>query len=118
MKYPLFAIVGALLTACCHAQDVLTLDQAVAMALERNRGLHSSALDIEKAQAKLNANRTRQFPNINLYALGAQQLKSFDFTLTKGVLGTYAGTGPLPSQDVHLSTPLEPTGMFVGRIVQ
>jgi outer membrane protein len=104
--------------ACCQAQETLTLDQAVAMALENNRGLHSSGLEAQKAREKLNANRTRQFPSINFYLLGAQQLQSFDFTLQKGVLGTYSGTGPLPANDVHLKTPLAPTGMFVGRIQQ
>src|SRR5262249_47038090 len=64
------------------------------------------------------ANRTHQFPGISLYALGAQQLRSFDFTLEKGVLGTYSGTGPLPANDVHLKTPLQPTGVFVGRVSQ
>ena len=99
-------------------QPALTLDHAVALALENNRGLQSSALETEKAKDKLNANRTRQFPGISLYALGAQQLQAFDFTLEKGVLGTYSGTGPLPGEDVHLKSPLAPTGMFVARAVQ
>src|ERR1700741_4321915 len=64
----------------CQGQETLTLEQAVAVALENNRGLRSSGLEAEKAQDKLNANRTRQFPNISIYALGAQQLQSFDFT--------------------------------------
>src|SRR5689334_23203078 len=119
MKNLSFTIVAIWVAAgCCHAAEVLTLDQAVAAAIENNRGLRSSALDVQKAQAKLNANRTRQLPNISLYALGAQQLRSFDFTLQKGVLGTYSGTGPLPSEDVHLSSPLQPTGMMLGRVVQ
>ena len=103
---------------CCHGQEILTLDQAVAMALENNRGLRSSALDIRKAQDNLKANRTRQLPSFSLQALGAQQLQSFDFTLQKGVLGYYPGTGPLPGNDVHLKTPLEPTGMIVAKIQQ
>lgn len=102
----------------CWGQQALTLDQAVALALENNRSLQSSALETEKAKDKLKANRTRQFPGISLYALGAQQLQSFDFTLEKGVLGTYSGTGPLPAEDVHLKSPLAPTGMFMLRAVQ
>ena len=104
--------------ACCYGQQTLTLDQALAMAMQNNRGIQSSDLDIRKAEDKVSATRTRQFPGISLYALGAQQLRSFDFTLTKGILGTYQGTGPLPSEDVHLKSPLEPSGMFVGRVVQ
>jgi outer membrane protein TolC len=102
----------------CQAQETLTLDQAVAMALSNNRALRSSAMDIQKAQSKLNSNRTKQFPNISIYALGAQQLQSFDFVLEKGILGNYPGTGPLPDQDVHLKTPQAPTGIVTGRVIQ
>jgi len=113
-------LVTVVVLACANAKadEKLTLDQAVAIALEQNRMLRSSALDAKKAEDKFNANRTRQFPSISLYALGAQQLRSFDFTLEKGVLGTYSGIGALPSQDVHLKSPLEPTGVFIGRVVQ
>ena len=102
----------------CRGQETLTLARAVEMALESNRGLRSSALDAQKAEDKVMANRTRQFPSISFYALGAQQLRSFDFTLEKGVLGTYSGTGPLPAEDVHLKSPLAPTGLMIGRVVQ
>ena len=113
-------IVGATL-ACgtaINAAETLTLEQAVAMALENNRGLQSSVLEAQKAEDNFKATRTRQFPGISLYVLGAQQLQSFDFTLEKGVLGTYTGVGPLPSEDVHLKSPLEPAGVCVGRVVQ
>src|SRR5262249_55488028 len=98
------ALIG-FIAGCGRAQEVLTLDRAVAMAVENNRALHSSSLEAQKAQEKLKSNWTRQFPSINLYALGAQQLQSFDFTLQKGVLGTYSGTGLLPSEYAHLQSP-------------
>ena len=100
------------------AADVLTLDQAVAMAVEHNRSVRNSSLDKQKAEDRLNASRTRQYPSVSLYMLGSQQLRSFDFTLEKGILGNYAGTGPLPAEDVHLSSPLEPNGFFMGKVSQ
>jgi outer membrane protein TolC len=108
----------AIAAATANAADVLTLEQAVAVALENNRGLQSSILDVQKLGNRLGAARTRQFPSISVYMLGAQQLRSFDFTLEKGVLGTYLETGPLPDQDVHLKTPLQPTGLLIGRVSQ
>jgi len=111
------ALMG-LIAGCGRGEEILTLDQAVSMALQNNRALRNSELDAQKAQEKLRSNWTRQFPSINLYALGAQQLQSFDFVLQKGVLGNYPGTGPLPSADVHLKSPLQPTGMIVGRVSQ
>jgi outer membrane protein len=122
---PILELLGKLaiviaIPACVAAApaDWLTLDQAVAMAVEQNRGVRNSALDVQKAQDRLDAARTRQYPSASLYMLGAQQLRSFDFTLEKGVLGTYAGTGPLPSEDVHLSSPMAPTGFVMGKVSQ
>src|SRR6185369_10264154 len=100
------------------AAETLTLDQALALALENNRGLQSSALDIQKAKDRLEATRTRQYPKFSLYMLGAQQLRSFDFNLEKGVLGDYPGTGPLPAEDTHLQSPLAPTGVMTASVSQ
>jgi outer membrane protein TolC len=117
-KHLLLTIAAMATGVVAHAGDPLTLDQAVALALENNRGLQSSLLDGQKAQDRLDAARTRQFPGISVYMLGAQQLRSFDFTLEKGVLGTYQATGPLPEEDVHLKTPLEPTGLLISKVTQ
>ena len=111
-------VLAAAATHLILAGDMLTLDQAVTMALDKNRSLNNSAIDIQKAQDNVQANRTRQFPNFNLNALAAQQLQSFDFTIEKGALGTYAGTGPLPSQDVHLKSPRQPTGLMIAKVSQ
>lgn len=115
-----FAIVLSILAcgATAIAADTLTLDEAVAMALDKNRGVQTSVLDAQKAKEQLAATRTRQFPGISTYMLGSQQLRSFDFTLEKGVLGNYQSTGPLPSEDVHLKTPLAPTGFITARVTQ
>lgn len=88
------------------------------MALDQNRSLRTSSLDVEKAKEKLMAGRTRQFPSFSVYALGAQQLRSFQLTIEKGVLGTYPGTGPLPADDVQLKSPLAPTGTLMMRASQ
>lgn len=116
-KHVLVSIVVMSGAVLCRA-ETLTLEQAISLALGNNRGLRSSALDVEKAQDRLVAARTRQFPNISLYMLGAQQLRSFEFTLEKGVLGSYEGIGSLPAQDVQLTTPLQPTGMMISRVTQ
>lgn len=88
------------------------------MALDHNRSLRTSTLDVEKAKEKLAAGRTRQFPSFSVYALGAQQLRSFALTIEKGVLGNYPGTGPLPAEDVQLKSPLAPTGTLMMRASQ
>jgi outer membrane protein TolC len=114
----LLFILAAITTVITEAADILTLDQAIAMAIENNRTIRGAVLEGEKAADRLRATRTRQLPAFNVYVLGAQQLRSFDFTLEKGVLGTYPQTGPVPDQDVHLKTPLEPTGVVMIKATQ
>lgn len=114
-----FAVFALLVSGpTLRAAEMLTLEQAVALAIEHNRNLQSVTVEVLKAQDRLAATRTKQFPSINLYMLGAQQLRSFDYTLEKGVLGTYEGTGPLPATDTQLKTPLAPTGLIMGRVMQ
>jgi outer membrane protein TolC len=114
----LLFILAALTAVIAEAADILTLDQAIAMAVENNRTIRGAVLEGEKAEDRLQATRTRQLPAFSVYVLGAQQLRSFDFTLEKGVLGTYPQTGPVPDQDVHLKTPLEPTGVVMIKATQ
>lgn len=108
----------SVLAAVSAKAEVLTLDQAVALAVEHNRTLRNTALDLKKAEDRVKATRSRQYPGFNLYALGSQQLQAYDFTLEKGILGTYPGTGPLPDHDVHLKSPLAPTGLMMAKVTQ
>jgi outer membrane protein TolC len=100
------------------AADALTLDQAVQLAVDHNRGLKNASLDIDRAEDQVNAARTRQFPSFSLFVLGAQQLTPVDFTFEKGALGTFDEIGPVPAEDTELSTPLRPTGFVFGRVAQ
>jgi outer membrane protein len=108
----------SVLAAGSAKAEVLTLYQAVALAVEHNRTLRNTALDVKKAEDRVKATRSRQYPGFNLYALGSQQLQAYDFTLEKGILGTYPGTGPLPDHDVHLKSPLAPTGLMMAKVTQ
>lgn len=96
----------------------LQLDQALNLALQNNVDIANAMLDVSKARNRSAAFRTYMFPKNNVYALGSQQLASVGFTIARGTLGSYPGIGPIPSSDVNYSTPLQPTGFFVGRIVQ
>ncbi len=98
--------------------QVLTLDEAIALALHNNRGIKNAALETARVGDRLAALRTKMFPSLNLYVLGAQQLQSFDFTLERGLLGVYPGVGPIPDRDTTIRTPRVPTGIMIGRISQ
>ncbi len=86
---------------------LLTLDDAVALALQNNRLVKNSSLEAQKANFRVNMIRTRQLPHTEFAVLGGELLHSFDFTIPKGSLGTYAGTGPIPSNDAKIHTPAQ-----------
>ena len=98
--------------------EVLTLEQAIAIATRENQQVKVAQLEVERAEEKLAAFRTRRLPAFNLYTLVSQQLTDLDFTFTKGIFGTYPGIGPVPGNDVPIRTPLKPTAIIVGQLQQ
>ena len=107
-----------------NAQDndttshVLTLDQAIAVALKNNREAKNARLEIEKADDKLAAYRTRRLPSFKLSSLVSQPLHSFDTTFEKGVFGTYPGIGPVPFEDTIIPSSTNTTALLHGQVAQ
>lgn len=98
--------------------EVLTLDQAISLALRDNRDVRNAQLGVGKAGDDVDAARTYRLPKIEFSALAGQQLVSPDFTFTKGVLGNYANVGPIPDRDIKMSTPSRPTAILFGQVTQ
>lgn len=96
----------------------LKLEQAIQLAMDHNAEIANAQLDVEKAGDRLAAFHTKMLPSLHFYALGAQQLRPVDFTIQRGQLGDFGSTGPIPSNDVKLSTPLQPTGLLVSKVAQ
>jgi outer membrane protein TolC len=111
-------------TLCVQAQqsgppaEVLTLDQALSLALRDNRDVKNAQLGVGKADDDVAAARTYRLPKFEFNALAGQQLVSPDFTFTKGVLGNYANVGPIPDRDIKMSTPSRPTAILFGQVTQ
>lgn len=107
------ALVGALCQLpCAHAQTsggtILTLDEAISLARSNNRDLKQSRLEIGKQRETLAAAKTHLYPRFDTYVLASQLLTPIDFTIQKGQLGTYSGTGPVPGSNTDLHTPARP----------
>jgi len=98
--------------------EVLTLDQALSLALRDNRDVKNAQLGVGKADDDVAAARTYRLPKFEFNALAGQQLVSPDFTFTKGVLGNYANVGPIPDRDIKMSTPSRPTAILFGQVTQ
>jgi outer membrane protein len=97
---------------------VLTIDDAVATAMKGNRRVQSSILDVSRAAEKTADVKTERLPHFQVYFLGGEALRSIDFTIPQGALGTYQGTGPIPGQTSKISTPQTFTGLVLGQATQ
>lgn len=98
--------------------ELLTLEQAVAMALRDNPRVKNAALDVNRSLEEFAATQTRRLPSFSFEAIGSQQLTPINFTFERGVFGTFPGIGPVPAENTKLSTGLQPTAIFTTRISQ
>jgi len=85
--------------------EIMTVEQAVAVALEGNRTVRNAQLEVSKAEDRLAAARTHRLPSLNFNAFSSLLLQRVDFLFKQGSLGTFPFGTPNPSQDVTISTP-------------
>jgi outer membrane protein len=114
-------IVGWLLASVLAAQDqpdVLTVDQAVKIALANNRTLKIRSLQLDDTKESYLAAKTKRYPSFNTYVFGSQVLAPFSFTVQAGQFGTYAATGPIPATTTYITTPSQFTAYVVGTASQ
>ena len=83
----------------------LTLEQAVALALENNRSIKNAELEVSKQEDSLAIARTHRLPNFDATVFGSMLLSKVDFTFKKGDFGTFPSGEPNPSSDVSITTP-------------
>jgi outer membrane protein len=94
--------------------EVLTLDQAISLALRDNRQVKNSQLAVSKAGDALAAERTLRLPSMHVYSLLSQQLVKHDASLGNSETNVVPGVGPIFS----IGTTRSPTAIFAGQILQ
>jgi outer membrane protein TolC len=99
---PAALLAQAAATSSALEEPLLTLEQALSLALANNRQVKISDLEVQKAENQVNVARSRRFPQFRVDALAGSPLKAFDFTFPAGSFGTYPGTGPIPSTDAKI----------------
>src|SRR5215813_271538 len=97
---------------------VLTIDDAVALAVKGNRQVRSTALGVDAAQQETAATRTSRWPQFQTYVLGGEALRPISFTIPKGALGFYPATGPIPAENSKVTTPRQFTGLLFAQASQ
>jgi outer membrane protein TolC len=112
---------GALATAIAVAQeqpDVLTVEQAVKIAVANNRTLKISSLQLDDTKESYLAFKTHRYPSFNTYVFGSQVLAPFSFTVQQGQFGKYPIIGPIPAQNTPITTGQVFTAYVVGTASQ
>jgi outer membrane protein TolC len=99
-------------------EPILTLDEAVTLALQHNRLVKNSALEAEKYDFQVSTARSRRKPQFQFTMLGGELLHPFDFTFPAGAWGTYPGVGPIPGTQAKIRTPAVFTTYLTGSIDQ
>jgi outer membrane protein TolC len=84
---------------------ILTLEQAVSLALESNRSVKNSELEVSKQEDSLAIARTKRLPTFDATLFGSMLLKKVDYTFKQGDFGTFPSGEPNPSSDVRVTTP-------------
>jgi outer membrane protein len=97
---------------------VLTIDEAVNLALQHNWNVKNSVLEAQKQDFEVGTARSKRKPQFQFSMLGGELLHSFDFTIPQGSLGTYASTGPIPTTNAKIHTPAVFTTYLTGSIDQ
>ena len=100
------------------AAPLLTLNDAVTLALRHNRLVKNSELEAQKYDFRVNTARSLRKPQFQFSMLGGELLHSFNFTIPQGSLGTYPGVGPIPSTNAKIHTPAVFTTYLTGSIDQ
>ncbi|MBV9341324.1 MAG: TolC family protein [Acidobacteria bacterium] len=97
---------------------LLTLDEAVALALRGNRLVKNSQLESQKYDFRVSTIRSRRLPQFQFSALGGEMLHSFDYTFDQGAFGNYPGIGPIPGKQKTIHNPAQFTTYLTGALDQ
>ena len=86
---------------------LLTLEDAVSLALGGNRNVKNSGLEVQKSEDRLDVARSQRLPRFQVDVLAGSLLHPIDFTFPSGSFGSYPGIGPVPATDSAITTPAQ-----------
>lgn len=100
------------------APPVLTLDEALTMALANNRTVKIASLGIDASRQQSLVAKSKRFPVMNTDIFGGESLTTVSLTIKKDQFGTYNATGPIPGHDITISSSQTPTAFAVAQVAQ
>jgi len=96
---------------------LLTVDQAIQIAIANNRGLRVASLDIDKSKWQVAETKTNRLPVFKTYIFAAGNLNSPSFDFKEGTFGTIGGT-PVPQKDTSVPFSSGISGSQLSQIAQ
>jgi len=94
--------------------ELLTLEQAIALAVRNNHSVKIAKLGVGKAEDELAATRTYRLPSMHFYTLFLQQLVKQNSTISNPLSPVLPGLGPF----FTISIPRRPTTIVGGQVLQ
>jgi len=118
-----WSILLVVLSALSSGQDIqpshlLTLDDAIRLAIANNRSLKIANLDIDKSKWQVAEVKTKRLPSFSGSVLGSQLLNEVSFDFPAGAFGTIPGVGPFPTADTKITTPRQPVAYVMSQAKQ
>jgi len=86
----------------------LTLDQAITLALQKNRQIKVAQLEVSKSEHDTEVMKTYRLPQFKLNMMQGQLLNKISFTFPPGTFGAIPGLGPFPPTTTYITTPERP----------
>ncbi len=85
--------------------ELLTLEEALSLALHKNRQVQNSTLDVAKSKDQIESSKTQRFPQLQVAVTPAYSITPIDLTYQQGAFGTFpAPVGPIPARNTTLTT--------------
>lgn len=96
----------------------LTLDEAVALAVQQNRALQSAQLQADKADNDVETARSQRLPQFKVEGQASELLRPIDIHFKEGTFGTFPTIGPIPATDTTIRTPQQLTMLVNAQAAQ
>jgi outer membrane protein len=118
-----WAVLLVVVSAVCPAQElspsrVLTLDDAIRLAVANNRSLKIASLEVDKSKWQVAEVKTKRLPSFSGSVLGSQLLNDVSFNFPAGAFGNIPGVGPFPTADTKVTTSRQPIAYVMSQAMQ
>ncbi len=100
------------------ATQLLTLDDAIRLAVANNRSLNVARLEVDKSRWQIAEVKTKRLPSFSGTILGSQLLNEVSFNFPAGSFGSLPGVGPFPTTDTKITTPRQPVAYVFSQVTQ